>query len=198
MMGLGKIKLIIIYFKNMFNKKQIIATVAFVAVIAGLGGWFLAKFSIKPIVEKTKCVEQTKAPASQSVQPEPAASVQPTQTQTSTPAPDQSTATSQTSASAQTNQKVGIVFTIKDQSGKILKGITCAVKADEGDHRMIPEVSEKSDSNGICSFKNLDPAYPYLVRVYWTEDKSRVSDVSLSWIPAGTIITRTIVKPANM
>jgi len=98
----------------------------------------------------------------------------------------------------QVNAKSAIILTIKSQSGKTLKGITCAVKADEGGKRMIPEVSKKSDSKGICSFQNLDPAFPYLVRVYWTDDESRVSDVSLSWIPAGTTVTREIIKPASM
>lgn len=98
----------------------------------------------------------------------------------------------------QVSQKVAIVFTVKDQKGKLLKGILCALKADEGKGRMIPEVSKKTGPNGQCSFQSLDPSFPYLVRVYWTSDRSRVSDVSLSWIPAGTTVTREIVKPIGM
>lgn len=93
------------------------------------------------------------------------------------------------------NSKSAIALIIKDQDNKPLKGITCAVKADEGASKMIPEISQESNAKGECSFGNLNPAFPYLVRVYWTKDKSRVSDVSLSWIPAGTIATRAIIKP---
>lgn len=102
----------------------------------------------------------------------------------------------QTSTTIAVNNKVAILVTIKNSSGKLLKGIRCALKSnDENDTRMMPDVSMSSNSSGECHFSNLDSTRPYLLRVYWTEDKSRVTDLSLSFIDPGTTATRTIIKP---
>jgi putative hemolysin len=102
----------------------------------------------------------------------------------------------QTSTTIAVNNKVAILVTIKNSSGKLLKGIRCALKSnDENDARMMPDTSMTSNSSGECHFSDLDSTRPYLLRIYWTEDKSRVTDLSLSFITPGTTAIRTVIKP---
>lgn len=102
----------------------------------------------------------------------------------------------QTSTTTAVNNKVAVLVTIKNGGGKLLKGIKCALKSNnENDTRMMPDVSITSNSSGECHFSNLDSTRPYLLRIYWTEDKSRVTDLSLSFIAPGTTATRTVIKP---
>jgi len=99
----------------------------------------------------------------------------------------------------QVDSRVAIHFSIENKNGKRLKNVLCEVTTNnKNNSKMIVKAAKKTDTNGNCFFEKLDSIDPYLVRVYWTDDKSRNSMISLSFIPAGATITRTIAKPQDM
>lgn len=104
---------------------------------------------------------------------------------------------SQAEAKAAIVKKAGVTATVKNQNGKRLKGIVCGIEtANKSNSMMVQVKSKKTNSKGKCSIKKLDASKSYVLRVYWTKDKSRVSMMSLGTIPAGTTATRVVVKPA--
>jgi hypothetical protein len=55
--------------------------------------------------------------------------------------------------------------------------------------------TKTSSAVGECSFQALDPTDSYLVRVYWTKDKSRSANISLGHINPGETATGIAIKP---
>jgi hypothetical protein len=90
-----------------------------------------------------------------------------------------------------------IDFTIKNKSGKIMSGVICQVLSDENGKldRMMEEITIRSDSQGKCIFQNLNPEFSYTVAIYWVQDYSKSSMVSLGKILAGNTETRTVTNP---
>jgi len=178
----------------MKNKKGNVAVITIIIVIvaitAGVIGWLIARTTQAPALQpvatqpqQVQTAEPTNAPISALTNTTAATAPAPASQAIQNPAP-------------QPDPKVAIHFTIKDSGGKLLKGILCQVTTNnKSNTKMTTVASKTSDSDGNCFFENLDPANPYLVRAYWTADKSRDSMVSLSWITPGTTISRVIVKP---
>lgn len=96
----------------------------------------------------------------------------------------------------QNNDNVTIIFTLKNKEGKLLKGVTCDLMTNSKDNsKMATFLSKTSDDSGVCKFDKLSSLNPWLVAIYWSNDRSLTSHVSLSFLKPNTTESRTIIRP---
>jgi hypothetical protein len=188
-------------------RQQLIGVIVFLSLMSG-GVFFMQDEKIKKLEQNEQVLlekiytlsTQVSEPAQ--VQAVESTTVAPVTAVENTPAPMANISGQTKDIEIQTPQpdpNVAIHFTVKDSEGKVLKNILCEVTTDNKTKtKMIVVDSKKTDAKGNCFFEKLDATKAYLVRVYWTTDKSRNSNISLGFIPAGTAETREVIKPSDM
>lgn len=78
------------------------------------------------------------------------------------------------------NNKAEVLINIKDKNGNKLKDVRCdLMRGSDDDSRMVIAATVRSDLDGKCTLSVSNYDKSYIVKVYWTEDMSRSSQVSI-------------------